>query len=183
MTCGIYCIWTPTREQYIGKSNDIEARWAQHRSNLRASDHHSFVLQRAWEKYGEALEFEILQICEEHDLGKIEYELVQRLMPLLNVAKIGRQHCDDFVPLYHHDHAVIKVRASMAQSDFFVGHQHCRELDDSPVDEFLKGRWRCTECGEQILWSRLTAWPTVKPIKVALIKHRSDDPFLRGYRP
>lgn len=49
---------------YIGSTNGYKARWQTHRSTLRRKIHHSFVLQRAWDKYGEdAFEFKILLVC------------------------------------------------------------------------------------------------------------------------
>lgn len=49
---------------YIGSTKGYKARWHTHRSTLRRKTHHSFVLQRAWNKYGEdAFEFKILLVC------------------------------------------------------------------------------------------------------------------------
>ena len=49
---------------YIGSTKGYKARWHAHRSTLRRKVHHSFVLQRAWDKYGEeAFEFKILLVC------------------------------------------------------------------------------------------------------------------------
>jgi group I intron endonuclease len=49
---------------YIGSSNHINRRWAQHRSSLRKGSHHSAALQRAWNKYGESsFEFAIIELC------------------------------------------------------------------------------------------------------------------------
>jgi group I intron endonuclease len=49
---------------YIGSTKGYKARWHTHRSALRRKVHHSFILQRAWDKHGEdAFEFKILLVC------------------------------------------------------------------------------------------------------------------------
>lgn len=65
MTCGIYKITCrATNKVYIGQSFDIEHRWVEHRSDLKRGAHHSFHLQRAWDKYGkDVFEFEVLETC------------------------------------------------------------------------------------------------------------------------
>ena len=88
---------------YIGSTVDYKGRWHTHRSTLRNKRHHSFVLQRAWDKYGEAaFRFRLLLICsKEH---RIMYETA--LMPLqrYNVLRTpkesmvrgGWEHSDEF---------------------------------------------------------------------------------------
>lgn len=39
---------------YIGSTTNYKSRWFTHKSLLRKGKHHSFILQRAWDKYGEA---------------------------------------------------------------------------------------------------------------------------------
>lgn len=51
MASGIYQICGP-HGTYIGSSNNILARLAQHRRHLEDGKHHSPFLQRAWSKYG-----------------------------------------------------------------------------------------------------------------------------------
>jgi group I intron endonuclease len=61
--CGIYKIENLANGKvYIGSSARIGARWVMHRSQLRNKKHHSITLQRAWDKYGEAMfVFEIIE--------------------------------------------------------------------------------------------------------------------------
>lgn len=42
-----------TGKNYVGSSSSIRDRWYQHRCDLRFNRHHSVMLQRAWNKYGE----------------------------------------------------------------------------------------------------------------------------------
>jgi group I intron endonuclease len=75
---------------YIGSATDYKSRWHTHRSSLRRGKHHSFILQRAWDKYGEgAFAFKVLVICAKEQ--RIEYE--NRLMPLqsYNVLRTAKE--------------------------------------------------------------------------------------------
>jgi group I intron endonuclease len=64
---------------YIGSTVNYTGRWNTHRSTLKRGVHHSFILQKAWDKYGaESFTFSVLLVCPK-DL-RIEYE--KRLMPL-----------------------------------------------------------------------------------------------------
>lgn len=65
MTCGIYAIRnTVNGKIYIGSAIDIQARWRLHKHQLRSGKHHSYHLQRAWNKYGEAtFDFIFLHKC------------------------------------------------------------------------------------------------------------------------
>jgi group I intron endonuclease len=75
---------------YIGSATDYKSRWHTHRSSLRRGKHHSFILQRAWDKYGEgAFAFKVLVICAKEQ--RIEYE--NRLMALqsYNVLRTAKE--------------------------------------------------------------------------------------------
>jgi predicted GIY-YIG superfamily endonuclease len=54
---------------YIGSSQDINKRWKQHLYSLRKGQHHSYHLQKAWEKYGEEnFKFEIVEVVTDESL-------------------------------------------------------------------------------------------------------------------
>ena len=76
MTSCVY--WIANKETgkvYIGSAAKVMARWRNHRQMLRAGDHHSIHLQRAWDKHGEsAFLFEILAECRPVDLTSVEQE-------------------------------------------------------------------------------------------------------------
>ena len=64
---------------YIGSTVNYKSRWHTHKSQLRRGVHHSFVLQKAWDKHGEAeFAFELLLFCPKE--LRVMYEA--RLMPL-----------------------------------------------------------------------------------------------------
>jgi group I intron endonuclease len=71
MRGGIYrIVCLPSGHCYVGSSQDTRKRWHLHRCALRHGKHHSFVLQRAWDKHGEqAFTIEILEPVE--DPGKL----------------------------------------------------------------------------------------------------------------
>ena len=84
---GIYEIKNKvTGKGYIGSSKQIQKRWEQHLLALRKGIHHSVLLQRAWNKYGEdCFEFLIKEECEEGQLLEREQQYLN-LKPEYNVG-------------------------------------------------------------------------------------------------
>lgn len=76
--CGIYSITNIiNNKKYIGKSISIKERHSTHLKALITNKHHSFHLQRAFNKYGENnFKFEILAICPEEYLTKLESKII-----------------------------------------------------------------------------------------------------------
>lgn len=49
---------------YVGQTDVPKKRWGHHLRHLRAGNHHNVMLQRCFDKYGEAsLSFEVLETC------------------------------------------------------------------------------------------------------------------------
>ena len=70
---GIYQIYNPiNNKRYVGSSINIERRFKQHISDLKANRHHNQHLQNAWNKYGDQLKFEVLEYCEPEYLIETE---------------------------------------------------------------------------------------------------------------
>jgi group I intron endonuclease len=65
---GIYeIVHVASGKRYIGSAMQFGHRWSVHRSYLRIDRHHSILLQRAWNRYGEtAFEFRILEFVDDH---------------------------------------------------------------------------------------------------------------------
>jgi group I intron endonuclease len=63
MKSGIYLIKnTINNKLYVGSAVNIDKRWKEHKRYLNRGKHHSILLQRAWDKYGEqTFKFEILE--------------------------------------------------------------------------------------------------------------------------
>lgn len=75
---------------YIGSTTAYKSRWHAHKSLLRKGRHHSFVLQKAWDKHGEAaFEFVLLLVCPRDQ--RVEFE--NRLMPMqrYNIQRTARE--------------------------------------------------------------------------------------------
>ena len=63
--CGIYAIINnATGRAYIGKSENIKSRWADHIAGLEAGTHHNRALQADWNKYGRGtFSMRVVLIC------------------------------------------------------------------------------------------------------------------------
>lgn len=76
--CGIYCFINKINgKRYIGQSISINERKDNHINNLLKNKHHSFHLQRAWNKYGiDNFHHEILITCPEEYLNIAETKFI-----------------------------------------------------------------------------------------------------------
>lgn len=68
-TNGIYKIVNSiTKKVYIGRSDDIEARWKEHKKDLKKKKHYNKELQNDWNTYGkDNFSFEIIEKCSYSD--------------------------------------------------------------------------------------------------------------------
>lgn len=81
---------TVNGRRYIGSTTNYKQRWSEHRHLLRRATHHSFVLQRAWDKYGEAaFKFEVLVVCPKE--LRVEYENRLMATQAYNVLRTARE--------------------------------------------------------------------------------------------
>ena len=75
---------------YIGSSNNINRRLYLHKYSLKKQNHHSIVLQRAFNKYGEEnFEFVVLEECKNEELINKEQYYLDNLNPIYNINKIA----------------------------------------------------------------------------------------------
>lgn len=84
--CGIYVISTPNGSKYVGSSHNIYRRWSEHRGHLRRGTHHSDRLQKAWDKHGGRLAFEVHELCSSSDLESREQAAIDQLKAELNTT-------------------------------------------------------------------------------------------------
>ena len=122
---------------YIGSTNNPRVRWSKHKGDLARSTHHSFVLQRAWNKYGkDNFEFKVLLECAEKD--KIEYENRCMVLQSYNVLKTANA-----TAVYTEE-----VRKKFRNAK--LGIKYSRES----VEKTARSKWKpvvCTELGISFL--------------------------------
>lgn len=101
MTCGIYQIVNSVNgKRYVGSSVNIEARWKHHLWRLTRGDHHSVVLQRAWNKYGkDSFNWIVLQECHEdfihyHEQAEIDLKSEYNIAPTAGISR-GHKWTDE----------------------------------------------------------------------------------------
>lgn len=102
MNTGIYQITNLQNGKcYVGSAVSFRKRWKEHLRQLANGDHHSTVMQRAWNKYGEAaFEFKKLLVCAQADLIWFEQRAIDVLRPAYNICKVagsvlGYRHTDE----------------------------------------------------------------------------------------
>ncbi len=78
--CGIYGIVNKQEKKvYIGKSNDIERRWKEHKNELSKGTHRNKALQESYNNYGaDAFIYKIIELCPESQYGLIELEYINK---------------------------------------------------------------------------------------------------------
>lgn len=86
MTCGIYLLDFPNGDQYIGLSNNIERRWAHHRSALCNGYHSNNLLQASYDVWGDLMETVIIEECAEEELVDTEQYYIDFWKPNLNIS-------------------------------------------------------------------------------------------------
>lgn len=89
-TMGVYIVKnTENNKCYIGSSTNVELRIYEHKRHLRLGTHHSIILQRAFDKYGEAcFTFNLIEIVTDINfLRAREQAWFNRFNPEYNVDK------------------------------------------------------------------------------------------------
>lgn len=91
MNSGIYAIVNKLNgNRYIGSSENIKKRWANHIKRLKNNNHHSRHLQSAWNKYGEEyFDFVLLMNCVPEELIRNEQRFFDACLPEYNVSPVA----------------------------------------------------------------------------------------------
>lgn len=124
MNTGIYQITNLQNDKaYIGSAVSFRKRWKEHLRQLTNGNHHSTLMQRAWNKYGEAaFEFKKLLVCAKADLLWFEQRALDALKPAYNVCKVAGS-----VLGYRHTE-----EAKAAAAERATGNTHRRGRKESP---------------------------------------------------
>ena len=72
MKSGIYVITSPSGKGYVGSSRNLPRRRIRHFNDLRNNRHYCVALQRAWNKYGDRLNFVVIEYCSPDHLNERE---------------------------------------------------------------------------------------------------------------
>ena len=92
---GIYKILNiVTADCYVGSAANFSSRFSKHRRSLKNKKHHSIVLQRAFNKYGEDnFTFEVIEYVEnKNNLISREQHYIDTLKPKYNICKVAGSH-------------------------------------------------------------------------------------------
>lgn len=125
--CGVYAIVnTVNGHHYVGSAKAVHKRWREHRRQLRESRHHSFLLQKAWNKYGsEVFAFRVLARTEIETLTDLEQVFIDRFDPYYNIApragsQLGYRHSEE-------TRAKLRVARARNPSSAMKGRRHTAE--------------------------------------------------------
>lgn len=156
---GIYMIFNhQSFKYYIGSSCNIFKRITTHINELSKNKHHSRVLQRAWNKYGNnSFSFSILELCKFDKTLIIEQKYLDLLNPAYNCSlkatsvMFGRKHKPSTIEKFklrkvkkgkdHHlygkklskEHVnnVIKAQTGMKRSETFKNNQRIAAIKNN----------------------------------------------------
>jgi group I intron endonuclease len=144
--CGyVYAIVnTLNGSKYIGSTLNPKSRWGTHRCLLRKGKHHSFILQKAWNKYGEAaFRFDVLLICAKN--MRVFYESALIKLSRYNVMRTGvfKVVCGKKISLAllgkpktaAHKSAISAGKTGMVMDESFRNKAKLRQLGVSPSME------------------------------------------------
>lgn len=90
-----------TNDCYIGSSININKRWSEHKRTLKNGNHHSIILQRAYDKYGnDNFKYIIILECNKNDILIFEQKYFDLFNPKYNILKIagnrtGKKHSNE----------------------------------------------------------------------------------------
>lgn len=71
---------------YIGSAKNLKIRYRSHRNDLKRQKHHSIILQRAWNKYGE---------------NNFIFEVIEKVSNLENILEREQYYLDSLNPVYN----------------------------------------------------------------------------------
>lgn len=154
--CGVYKITNIVNGKfYIGSSNDIKARWRQHKDKLRVNKHGNTYLQNAWNKYGEEnFLFEVVEECNPEFQFEREQYYLNTLNPFDDQGyNIVRQISKEYMS----DHYMFKECCKCKKNYQTFSHlsKYCNECKEKMrKEEFLKYAEHQYFNGRGLHWGR-----------------------------
>jgi group I intron endonuclease len=122
---GIYAITAPSGNQYIGSAVNIARRWKRHLSDIRNGAHPNPKLVRAFAKYGSAMRFSVIIVCERSKTALLMYEQIamDALKPTYNLSPTAGSVMGIRYPkeIYASRAAAAKLRRASAETRALIG--------------------------------------------------------------
>lgn len=143
---GIYKITNKANNKvYIGSSKDIQKRWKQHINTLKNKTHHSYHLQRAWNKYGdENFKFEIVEVVYNEDILTVKEQ-----------EWMDKTNCCDFKFGYNMSYDATRPTNSRynSRNSYMLPKDSLLSLNELKISMSLRGLFYslCSLCGENNL--------------------------------
>lgn len=145
---GVYVIKNiADSECYVGSSSEhIPKRWRLHIKMLKENRHHSIILQRAWNKYGEKnFKFETLEECPPENCINREQYYLDTLAPKYNICKTAGSPRGRTVTSNQKN---IMRRKMSGQNNPFFGKTHSEETRKK-ISNAVKGKMKGVLVGEK----------------------------------
>lgn len=154
--CGVYSIKTPNNSIYIGSSCNILRRFAEHKSLLKNKKHHSVRLQRAFNKHGDNLLFEIVCECDVKELNSKEQEYITKLGARLNTTA-----------LVNNVYACPETREKLKKVHNSEEWKQARSI----IAKNSKTRWVPVECSNGVIYKNMAEAAKAFGIRTSGISH------------
>ena len=125
MNTGIYeIVNTANGKRYVGSAVNLYGRFHVHRSMLRKGNHHSRLLQRAWDKHGaDNFSFKTLLLCATGDLLLYEQRAIDAMLPEYNIERVA----GSALGIKWTPEARARKSAQQLASPHFLGRKHSPE--------------------------------------------------------
>lgn len=181
---GVYKITNQkNKKSYIGQSVNIQKRAREHLNSLEKGQHHSILLQRAWDLYGPRFfSFEILKECEREELDRLEIIYIEKFDSYRNGYNMnsgGEGNKNLFITR----EAKEKMRAAKiglyeGKDNPFYGKKHSEETK-AKISENRKGK--CTGKNHP-MYGKTPSEKTLQAIKAANTGRRRTEEEKRHLR-
>lgn len=126
---GIYKITNIVNNKcYIGSSRNLPKRIYEHKRQLRKDNHHSYKLQKSWNKYGEEnFTFEIICECDVNQLIVLEQKYFDEISPELVILKVA----GSFEGYKHTEETKQLLREKRLKQTFIMTDEWRKNISDS----------------------------------------------------